>query len=80
MRVAFVVTSHELYASILNPKETAFALRKKGYDTCILIDSSLSSSILWFRTLREQGINTIPGLKKETRYYFPTSSQGFFSS
>ncbi|ACR80613.1 MULTISPECIES: DNA polymerase III subunit alpha [Kosmotoga] len=77
MRVAFVVTSHELYASILNPKETAFALKKEGYDTCILIDSSLSSSILWFRMLKEQGINVIPGLKKETRYYIPTSSQGF---
>ncbi|MCB1223868.1 MAG: hypothetical protein KDK21_08055, partial [Mesotoga sp.] len=61
MKTAFVITKYELHASVLEEISTTAELKKRGYERCVILDSSLSSYAKWHLSLSRSGIVAVPG-------------------
>ncbi|HOZ98795.1 DNA polymerase III subunit alpha [Mesotoga prima] len=77
MKTAFVITKYELHASVLEEISTTAELKKRGYERCVILDSSLSSYAKWHLSLSRSGIVAVPGIRTGNDYWIARNERGF---
>ncbi|HNS66155.1 MAG TPA: DNA polymerase III subunit alpha [Mesotoga infera] len=77
MKTAFIVTSYDLYQSVLLPEETARELERHGYRRCVIIDRTLASFVKWSKVLARHSITTLPGIREGESYRIARNMEGF---
>ncbi|MFO7883139.1 MAG: hypothetical protein R6U52_11465 [Kosmotogaceae bacterium] len=76
MKVAFLSQPGEPYESLLKIESTINELKKRNYNTVVLLNNDLSPIYNWYIKLKEANFQTIPALKEKDAYYFPLTKDG----
>jgi DNA polymerase-3 subunit alpha len=80
MKVAFLSQPGEPFESLLKIDATIKALKKRGYDTVVLLSRDFSQIYNWYSKLKYAGFNTILALKENEAYYFPVAENSLFEA
>ncbi|TYB91474.1 MAG: DNA polymerase III subunit alpha [Kosmotoga sp.] len=77
MKAAFLSQPGEPFESLLSIDQTINELKKRSYDTVIILSKDFSQVYRWYSRLKYAGFHTVPALKEKDAYYFPVSENAF---
>ncbi|MEA2065667.1 MAG: hypothetical protein U9O65_00975, partial [Thermotogota bacterium] len=80
MKVAFLSQPGEPFESILKIDTTIKELKKRSYETVVILSRNFSQIYNWYSKLKSASFNIIPALKENDAYYFPITEDSLFEA